>query len=38
MKKTYVEPEVELIHLNVEDVITSSGLGENDLPMIPIIS
>ena len=33
MKKEFLEPEVEMIRLNVEDVITTSG--ENWLPLGP---
>lgn len=37
MKKEFLEPEVELIRLNVTDVITFSGdpdLGDNELPWV----
>ena len=36
MKKEFVEPEVELIRLDVTDVITTSnGLEEDELPWVP---
>lgn len=34
MKKEFVEPEVELIQLEVEDVITTSDLEEDELPWV----
>ena len=36
MKKEFLEPEVELIHLNVSDVIATSGwLDEDETPRVP---
>lgn len=32
MKKTYDEPVIEIEKFEVEDIITTSGLGENELP------
>lgn len=35
MKKTYQEPEVTIETFAIEDVITTSGLDEDELPMHP---
>lgn len=35
MKKEFLEPEVELLRLNVTDVITTSNLDEDELPWVP---
>lgn len=41
MKKEYMEPQVDLVTFDVEDVITSSAVSTVDLdelPMIPVQS
>ena len=35
MKKTYQEPEITVETFAIEDVITTSGLEEDQTPMIP---
>ena len=39
MKKAFIEPEVDLILLQVADVITTSGLilEEDELPLVPAL-
>lgn len=29
----FENPQIEVINFNVEDIITTSGAGENELPM-----
>ena len=36
MKETYTTPEMEIVYFDTEDIITTSGRGENELPFIPI--
>lgn len=37
MKELYAEPEMEVIHFEAMDIITTSGeLDEDELPQIPI--
>lgn len=41
MKKEYMDPQVELVTFDEEDVITTSGVSlidTDELPMIPIPS
>ena len=35
MKETYTSPEMEIVYFDTEDIITTSGLGEDELPVIP---
>lgn len=36
MKEAYTPAEIEIIHFDTEDVITTSGRDENELPIIPV--
>lgn len=36
MKETYTAPEMEIIEFESEDIITTSGLDENELPIFPM--
>lgn len=35
MKELYTQPELEIIRFQMNDVITTSKLDENELPMVP---
>lgn len=35
MKEKYIAPEMEVVEFETEDIITASGLDEDELPMVP---
>ena len=35
MKKTFVDPELEVLKIHVEDILTESGKPEIELPGMP---
>lgn len=35
MKEKYLEAELEVIHFEAEDIITTSNLDEDELPPVP---
>ena len=36
MKEVYETPEIEVVEFETEDIITTSGVGDNDLPEIDL--
>ena len=38
MKEVYETPEMEVVEFETEDIITTSGVGDNDLPEIDLQS
>ncbi len=36
MKEVYETPEMEVVEFETEDIITTSGVGDNDLPEIDL--